>query len=399
MPELMALVFNYVDPLTRPCCRAVSRHWSAIFDLCREFCARLAAEGRLAVLEWARTNGCPWDYRTCASAARRGDLALLQRLRADGCPWDKSTTSAAAAAGQLDVLKWALANGCLLAEPMICNETAAAGQLAWTCAKAAQGGHLELLQWARANGCPWDQMTCALAAEGGHMEVLQWARDNGGRGPAAVRETNGRQRWRPAAATLRSYSGSTPMAARGTPKPVHRRPRGGHLDILQWARANGCLWDEKTCARPAGGAPWASANGCPWGRQTWANMIKRGDADMVRWARDHSGQPWDAQASCAAAARGDLGLLEAYAENGPWDEEICLAATRGGHLEVVQWLRAKGCPWSPHTCTHAALKGHLEVVKWARANGCPWRADTIRLTRRRQRVLAWAAENGLALDA
>ncbi len=62
MPELLALVFNYVDPLTRPCCRAVSRHWSASFELFgvvtgwpqdadpqlidEQFCARLAAEGR-----------------------------------------------------------------------------------------------------------------------------------------------------------------------------------------------------------------------------------------------------------------------------------------------------------------------------------------------------------------
>ena len=32
---------------------------------------------------------------------------------------------------------------------------------------------------ARVNGCPWSEWTCAWAAEGGHLEVLQWLRANG----------------------------------------------------------------------------------------------------------------------------------------------------------------------------------------------------------------------------
>jgi hypothetical protein len=45
---------------------------------------------------------------------------------------------------------------------------------------------------------------------------------------------------------------------------------------------------------------------------------------------------------------------------------------QGGHLEVLQWLRANGCPWDEHTCMCAAAYDRLEVLKWARANGCPW---------------------------
>jgi hypothetical protein len=82
-------------------------------------------------------------------------------------------------------------------------------------------------------------------------------------------------------------------------------------------------------------------------------MIKRGDVDMVRWVLDHGGERWGAQAS------------------------------GGGHLEVVQWLRAKGCPWDSQTCAKAAQHGYLEVIKWSRANGCPWDANTVRLARRR----------------
>jgi hypothetical protein len=44
--------------------------------------------------------------------------------------------------------------------------------------------------------------------------------------------------------------------------------KGGHLEVLQWARANGCPWDNYTLinARHAGHLElvnWATANGCP----------------------------------------------------------------------------------------------------------------------------------------
>ena len=33
-----------------------------------------------------------------------------------------------------------------------------------------------VLQWASENCCPWDDRTCTNAGPGGHLEVLQWAR-------------------------------------------------------------------------------------------------------------------------------------------------------------------------------------------------------------------------------
>ena len=43
----------------------------------------------------------------------------------------------------------------------------------------------------------------------------------------------------------------------------------GHLEVLKWARSNGCPWNEKTCANAASGGhleilKWARENGCPW---------------------------------------------------------------------------------------------------------------------------------------
>ena len=97
---------------------------------------------------------------------------------------------------------------------------------------------------------------------------------------------------------------------------------GGHLEVLQWARANDCPWDGWTCAYAASG----------------------GHLEVLQWAR----------------------------ENGcPWNRWTCAYAAFGGHLEVLQWARANDCPWDEWTCYDAAEGGHLEVLQWARENGCP----------------------------
>lgn len=89
--------------------------------------------------------------------------------------------------------------------------------------------------------------------------------------------------------------------SRGKRKPK----KGGHLDILQWARSAGCPWSAKTCASAALGGhlhvlTWLRANGCPW--------------------------------SSSASER----------------------AAEGGHLDVLKWLDANGCSMSPFVCSDAA---------------------------------------------
>jgi hypothetical protein len=146
----------------------------------RDLCRWSAYNGHLEVLQWARTDGCPWDPSTCSRAAYNGNLEILQWARVNGCPWNELTCADAAENGNLEVLQW-------------------------TCSRAALNGHLEVLKWARANGCPWNWRTCIYAARNGYLEVLKWARDNG----CPWNE------WTCSRAAL-----------------------NGHLEVLQWARAN-----------------------------------------------------------------------------------------------------------------------------------------------------------------
>ena len=96
----------------------------------------------------------------------------------------------------------------------------------------------------------------------------------------------------------------------------------GHLDVLKWARENGCKWNSLTCAYAA----------------------ENGHLNVLKWAR----------------------------ENGcEWDSSTCKCAAQNGNLDVLKWARENGCKWDSWTCKFADGNGHLDVLKWARENGCP----------------------------
>ena len=92
-------------------------------------CMIAASGGHLAVLQWARANGCVWDKLTCSLATQYGHLELLQWARANACPWPGDAIQHPSTGGDL-------------------------------CFSAARNGHLDVLQWLRAGGSEWDKLKC-----------------------------------------------------------------------------------------------------------------------------------------------------------------------------------------------------------------------------------------------
>jgi hypothetical protein len=92
--------------------------------------------------------------------------------------------------------------------------------------------------------------------------------------------------------------------------------KGGHLEVLQWAREHGCHWDAWTCSKAARG----------------------GHLETLKWAREHG---------C------------------PWNEFTCYKAAQGGYLVVLQWAIENGCHWNKSICC-AAAGHHVEVLQWLR---------------------------------
>jgi hypothetical protein len=73
----------------------------------------------------------------------------------------------------------------------------------------------------------------------------------------------------------------------------------------------------------------------------------------------------------------------------PWNELVCAYAVKGGHLEIIQWLRAQtpACPWDKDTSAYASASGNLEVLRWLRSQNppCPWD---------KKRIWKYAEQNG-----
>ena len=82
----------------------------------------------------------------------------------------------------------------------------------------------------------------------------------------------------------------------------------GFVELLAWAKARGCPWDESICVHAAEG----------------------GHVEVLKWA-------WERRC--------------------PWDSRVCSSAAWGGHLEVLQWARKQGCEWNGLTCRYAAEEG------------------------------------------
>ena len=103
---------------------------------------------------------------------------------------------------------------------------------------------------------------------------------------------------------------------------------GGQLDVLIFIR--NCQW----------------CNCCTWDADTVADVaLHCAHMDILKWLNDSEEYEW--------------GVL------------ACSSAAGAGHLEVLQWLRERGCPWDGRTLSEATQNGHIELLEWARKNGCP----------------------------
>ena len=124
-----------------------------------------------------------------------------------------------------------------------------------------------------------------------------------------------------------------------------------------------------------------------------SNAAGGGHLKVLQWLKAQ-GRPWDEEGIFAcAAARGQLKVLQWLRAQGcPWDWRTCANAAGGGDLKVLQWAREQGCPWNRWTCSGAAGRGDLKVLQWAREQGCPWDKEECLDNARRfghQHVVRW----------
>lgn len=259
---------------------------------------------------------------------------------------------------------------------------------------AARAGNLKGLKaaaahfwrdWAAWKGVA-DSGVTGGAATSGSRAVMEWARRQG-------------CHWDEWVCSLAAEHGHFVLLrwlrGRGCPwdaRTCASAAKAGHLEMLQWARSAGCQWDADTTIYAAGGGhlevlKWARGQGCPWNIKTSNAAAIGGRLDVLRWA-DANKCPMHTGKCLEEGARfGHLEVVKwAHARGGCMSVQVARFAAMGGHVDVLAWLRSKDgkeqCPWGCDTCTDAAGQGQLAAVQWARANGCPWQKSACSMAAR-----------------
>ena len=131
---------------------------------------------------------------------------------------------------------------------------------------------------------------------------------------------------------------------------------------------------------------------------SWAALD--GHLEVMKWLRA-KGCPWGIQTSCWAAQGGRLEVLQwlrAQDPPCPWTSSVCSSAARQGHLDVLRWARSQGCPWDERAPWAAARNGHLKVLNWLIKEECPYykksecREAAVEGGKRARKVLEWLDE-------
>jgi hypothetical protein len=218
--------------------------------------------------------------------------------------------------------QWTVARTCHALHDALSSETGAdadadAAEPVWPTTIISLLRSSSLLAYGLASGAPRSPSLCACAALAGDLAMLQHL----------VGEHN------------------CPMDRRTSMCAA----RGGHIGILQWARANGCPWDRDVGYGAAEHGhvdllKWAVVNGCPCSNMTCSLLAETGDLDTLLWLRR-------------------LGACD-------WDEYTPSYAAMRGHFQLLQAVRAQGCNWDTWTCVGAAEGGHDEILRYAISNGC-----------------------------
>jgi hypothetical protein len=138
--------------------------------------------------------------------------------------------------------------------------------------------------------------------------------------------------------------------------------------LCQWAREQGCPWDETLCAAAAAGGNLATLK---WARAY--NFPVDAAASVAQWLHQRPSVELGAGMDSAVAAFANIStpLSKRVCS---WDARTTAAAAGGGYLEMLQWACNSGCAVDSTACWAAALGWHLHVLRWLhqRTPRCEW---------------------------
>jgi hypothetical protein len=137
--------------------------------------------------------------------------------------------------------------------------------------------------------------------------------------------------------------------------------------------------------------------GVPWGVVECSVAASKNNIELLKYMRER-GCSWDASTVQSAAACA-YECLQYAIENDcprPHGTVVCDIAAGCNDLVSLKYLHDNGFPWGETTCHTAAGYGHSQCLKYLYDNGCPWTHRTLYYAARSNdlKTMKYLHENG-----
>lgn len=287
-------------------------------------------------LRLAREMRFPFTYDAAFASiiAENGNLhALSWALAKFSLPVDNRVVGAAAIKGHLDVVKFLLG-----AHPEECKPYQKIAK------RAASHGHFHIVRWLFSMGLPIDRDTLHETVEWGDLDTFLWLVN-----------------------VVRILPSNRCLFHAALGSGLRRRKNGEHLKIVNVLR------------RPT----WILTHGidfygAQWPPDAFCTASVMAPIEMLKYMRNDGCDDPNPQLSLMHAAtnnRRDVleWLLAEFGSMYELNPRIAWAAARNGRIELLKWLRERGCPWDKSAVEgavqHAISDGSMAALRWVAANG------------------------------
>ncbi|KXZ46625.1 hypothetical protein GPECTOR_42g836 [Gonium pectorale] len=374
----------------------------------RQLLSHVATTGSIQNLEVAlAAAGCELTAAVLEAAAAARQLHVCEWLLQRGCPAG-GALAAAAQAGHRDVCEWLMDRGfaASLDAAVAAASRGPSRLVEWLLTRLPLGWELSADAW----------RLPAAAAKGCDLPLLQRLYDR----------VEGLQQAAAAAAVTAPHSPDARAAALMT--AAVRSPTHDWAAKVEWLESRGyrpaSIFDDRACSAAAGlpdavqRLSWLRQRAYRCGCGATESAAAVGNAAALAYLIA-AGVPISRRAAGAPPAGGHVAALELLARHSrsPWrwlpeetdhhwllcqctyglaehplslpilqwlvehrselkrdlnEENGVFAAAAGwGDLEVLAWLRRRGCPWGRQSFLAAVRAGNVAALEWMHAEGCP----------------------------
>ena len=196
------------------------------------------------------------------------------------------------------------------------------------------------------------------------------------------------------------------------------------ISKLKWLKKNRCPYDKSILSDSMYGDSniynWIVKN-CIWYEKQVFKIIKKDDIGTLKWVVksfpklskcvcEYASElnnlrilKWGVLnklkysyiTSSNAAMNGNLEMLKFLLKhNCDWNELLIIEASSNGHRHIVEWcIENKKCKMDEYACAEAAQNNHLEMLIYLREKGCPWDEKTYISSKNHPLIFKYVLDN------